>query len=257
MSDSANNLTVAIEAAEGPAICGYLTAGYPTPDRFADVLADIAAVADLIEIGIPFTDPMADGLTIQQASHRALEQGATLESTLEVLRDIELGIPFVLMGYFNPFFSYGLGALTEQLAAIGASGLVIPDLPLEESGDFVEMLDGSGLGLVQLVAPTTPEDRLGQLAEASRGFVYAVTTRGTTGVATSVDRSVTDYLDRVKAASDLPVLAGFGVREPDQVETLSRHVDGVVVASALIDAIDRGDDPAALLAGLRPEGASR
>lgn len=256
MTEPAHLLTEAIESADGPAICGYMTAGYPTPELFPEVLSAIAATADLVEVGIPFSDPMADGLTIQQASHRALEQGASLESTLDTLEGLDLDAPFVLMGYYNPFLSFGLDRLSERLAAIGASGLIVPDLPLEESGELVGKLEEKGLGLVQLVAPTTPDDRLTRLTSASRGFVYAVTTRGTTGVATAVDGAVTDYLDRVKERSELPVLAGFGVREPDQVAALSRHVDGVVVASALIDAIERDEDPAALLSGLRPAGVS-
>ncbi len=156
------------------------------------------------------------------------------------------------MGYYNPFLAYGLARTVTRMAEAGTSGLIVPDLPLEEGGELTALLDPEGLGLVQLVAPTTPEDRLAELAAASRGFVYAVATKGTTGGATEFDANVLAYLDRVKAVSSLPVLAGFGVRERSQVEVLTGHVDGVVVGSALIDAIEHGDDPAEFLGGLRP-----
>jgi tryptophan synthase alpha chain len=143
------------------------------------------------------------------------------------------------------------------MSEVGTAGLIVPDLPLEESAELTALLESRGLGLIQLVAPTTPEERLRKLAAASRGFVYAVTTKGTTGGATAFSPEVLGYLDRVAEASDLPVLAGFGVREKSQVAQLAGHVDGVVVGSALIDAIDRGDDPAEFLNGLRPAGVGK
>lgn len=252
MGDPAGAVTAAIENADGHAICAYLTAGYPTPDAFPAILGEVASVADVVEVGIPFTDPMADGQTIQHASHEALVQGVNLDRVFEILEGADLAAPHVFMGYYNPFLAYGLERLVARMSSVGTSGLIVPDLPIEESDELIVMLEGAGLGLIQLVAPTTPEGRLGKLAAASRGFVYAVSTKGTTGGATAFDTEVLDYLDRVKSVSELPVLAGFGVRERSQVDQLSGHVDGVVVGSALIDAIDRGDDPAAFLAGLRP-----
>jgi len=252
MGDHAAAVTKAIESADGQAICAYLTAGYPSLKAYGEILTSVAETADVVEVGIPFTDPMADGQTIQHASHEALVQGINLDRIFDTLDSLELAAPHVLMGYYNPFLAFGLQHLVERMTDAGTSGLIVPDLPLEESGDLVEMLEGHDLGLVQLVAPTTPPDRLRRLAGASRCFVYAVSTKGTTGGATEFDESVLDYLDRVKSVSDLPVLAGFGVRERAQVAQLTGHVDGVVVGSALIDAIDRGDDPARFLSGLRP-----
>lgn len=252
MSEPAAAVTAAISGAGGHAVCAYLTAGYPSPERFPGILEAVAAAADVIEVGIPFTDPMADGQTIQQASHHALMEGINLDIVFEILGDVDLAAPHVFMGYYNPFLAYGLDRLVDRMSAVGTSGLIVPDLPLEESAELIEMLESRGLGLIQLVAPTTPEERLHKLAAASRGFVYAVTTKGTTGGATAFSAEVLDYLDRVAAVSDLPVLAGFGVRERSQVAELTGHVDGVVVGSALIDAIDRGDDPARFLDGLRP-----
>lgn len=256
MSDPAGDVSAAIDEAAGHALCAYLTAGYPNPDTFPSILAAVAEVADVIEVGIPFTDPMADGQTIQHASHEALVQGTNLDRVFETLEEVELGAPHVLMGYYNPFLAFGLDRLVERMAGVGTSGLIVPDLPIEESGDLTARLEAQDLGLIQLVAPTTPGDRLRKLAAASRGFVYAVSTKGTTGRATEFDAEVLAYLDQVKSVSDLPVLAGFGVRERSQVDQLVGHVDGVVVGSALIDAIDRGEDPAAFLTGLRPAGVA-
>lgn len=242
----------AIRAAGGHAICAYLTAGYPDLDSFPRILAEVAAVSDVVEIGVPFTDPMADGQTIQQASHHALEQGVNLDYIFDTLDDADLEAPHLLMGYYNPFLAYGIDRLVSRMTDAGTCGLIVPDLPIEEGAELSDALEAEGMGLVQLVAPTTPEERLRRVASASRGFVYAVTTRGTTGSTTRFDEEVLDYLDRVSEASELPVLAGFGVRERSQVAELAGHVDGVVVGSALIDAIDRGDDPAGFIQGLRP-----
>jgi tryptophan synthase alpha chain len=252
MPEPITEVTRAIERAGGAAICGYVTAGYPDLASFPAILSAVARSADVVEVGVPFTDPMADGQTIQQASHRALSEGVNLDYLFDTLASTELDAPHLLMGYYNPFLAYGLDRLVSRMGDTGTAGLIVPDLPLEEGADLAAMLEAGGQGLVQLVAPTTPTRRLGTLAEASRGFVYAVTTKGTTGATTRFDQEVLEYLDRVKKASSLPVLAGFGVRERDQVVALAGHVDGVVVGSALIDAMDRGEDPAAFLDGLRP-----
>ena len=252
MPEPITEVTSAIEGAGGAAICGYVTAGYPDLESFPDVLAAVARSADVVEVGVPFTDPMADGQTIQQASHRALSGGVNLDYVFDTLESAMLETPHVLMGYYNPFLAYGLDRLVSRMGKAGTAGLIVPDLPLEEGAELAAMLDARGQGLVLMVAPTTPTGRLGTLTNASRGFVYAVTTKGTTGATTDFDRDVLDYLDRVKASSPLPVIAGFGVRERAQVVALSGHVDGVAVGTALIDAIDRGEDPAAFLDGLRP-----
>lgn len=248
----------AIDAASGTALCAYITAGYPSLDGFADILTAVAGTADVVEIGVPFTDPMADGLTIQRASRVALENGVTLEWIFEVLSDMapSLKAPHLLMGYYNPFLAFGLDRLGVAMTETTTSGLIIPDLPIDESGPLLETLQPRGLALVQLVTPTTPEDRLIRLTSAGGGFVYAVTTTGVTGGDAALPTQTLAYLDRVGSAASLPVLAGFGVRSRDQVDTLSGHVDGVVVGSALIEAIDRGEDPGVFLEELRPAAVS-
>lgn len=246
-------VTEAIVASGGPALCAYLTGGFPSRSLFPDILKAVAGEADVVEVGIPFSDPMADGLTIQEASRRALADGVTLEWILETLAGLRGGLdaPHLLMGYYNPFLALGLDRLAGEMEHSGSSGLIVPDLPLEESRPLVDALDPNGLGLVQLVTPTTPASRLADLAAASSGFVYAVTTTGVTGGRSEVSQEMASYLARVKASASLPVLAGFGVRTSSQVNALAPHVEGVVVGSALIEVIDRGDDPAAFLAGLR------
>lgn len=255
MSEGASAISEAIVTAKGPAICAYVTAGFPTLEGFSENLLSVAKAADVVEVGVPFTDPMADGLTIQRASHVALENGVTLDWILEILRvgPATSRTPVLLMGYYNPFLAYGLDRLGGALADSGVSGLIVPDLPHDESADLRGTLDPHGIALVQLVTPSTPDERLARLAAASGGFLYAVTTTGVTGGETTFDKDGLDYLARVQEVSPVPVLAGFGIRYASQVEELAPHVDGVVVGSALIDAIDRGEDPGALIERLRFE----
>ena len=250
----ADRITAAIDHARDqgrPAVAAFLTAGYPHPDAFADILARVAAEADIVEIGVPFSDPMADGTTIQRSSHRAIALGVRLEGILDLLTRQPPASPTLLMSYLNPLLAFGLERLASRAAEVGVAGLIVPDLPLEESADARATLDAAGLALVQLVSPVTPPDRLHAIGRASRGFVYAVTVTGITGTTTGEGEAVTDYLDRVRSSSPLPVMAGFGIRTPDHVRALAAHVDGVIVGSALIDAIDAGEDPAALVAALR------
>jgi tryptophan synthase alpha chain len=240
-------------AARGePALIAYLTAGFPERERFREQLRALAAAADVVEIGVPFTDPMADGVTIQRASRAALGQGVTLEWILaELAAQGGLRAPLLLMSYLNPLLALGLGSLAKAAAAAGVSGFIVPDLPLDESNELRVALEPHELALVQMVTPVTDAARLAALCAGSQGFVYAVTMTGTTGRNVAVPDEVLAYLDRVRAASALPVCAGFGIRSRAQVERLRGHVDGVVVGSALVEVLERGEDPAAWLAQLR------
>jgi tryptophan synthase alpha chain len=212
----------------------------------------VAAVADLVEVGVPFSDPMADGVTLQRASRAALANGVTVRGLLRELRGLapELRAPVVLMGYLNPFLAYGLADLARDAAAAGVAGFIVPDLPLEESGPAREEFERQGLALVQLVTPVSPPERVAALCRASRGFVYAVTVAGTTGARDGLAPEVAAYLDRVRAQASLPVLAGFGIRQAEQVRVLAPHADGVVVGSALVETVERGEDPALFLRSL-------
>ena len=235
----------------------FLTAGFPERARFGEHLLEIAAEADVVEISVPFTDPMADGVTIQRASEAALAAGVSLGWILEELGSLapRPAAPLILMSYLNPLLALGLESLAERAAAVGVAGFVVPDLPLEESEPFREALAVRDLGLVQLVTPVTSQRRLRALCEASRGFVYAVTVTGITGGSSGAAPGLQEYLDRVRRVSPLPVCAGFGIRSSDQVEALAPHADGVVVGSALVEAMARGEAPGGCLRQLR--GASR
>ena len=243
----------AANARGGPALVGFLTGGFPKRERFREDLARVAASADVVEIGIPFTDPMADGMTIQRASHGALVQGVTLRWIVEELTAItpRPTAPLIVMSYLNPLLAYGLDRLPQALRAAGVSGVIVPDLPFEECADLKAALNSEGVGLVQMVTPVTPPDRLALLCGECQGFVYAVTMTGTTGKSAMVPEEVLGYLGRVRAVAKIPVCAGFGIRSREQVALLGGHVDGVVVGSALVEVLERGEDPTTFLQGLR------
>jgi tryptophan synthase alpha chain len=234
-----------------PALVGFLTAGFPTRADFRRNLAEVASVCDVVEIGVPFSDPMADGSTIQRASFAALGNGVTLPWILDELAGSERSVPLLLMSYLNPLLAFGPKQLPSAAVAAGVSGFIVPDLPFEESGDLKSALDGEGLALVQMVTPVTPPARLAMLCDSAQGFVYAVTMTGTTGKSAEVPDSVLDYMDRVKRCSRVPVCAGFGIRSRAQVERFASHVDGVVVGSALVEALEGGSDVRAFLRSLR------
>ena len=239
------------------ALVGYLTAGFPTRKHFADNLAAVASACDVVEIGVPFTDPMADGTTIQRASFAALAEGVTLPWILQELKlsssfTVTSVVPVLLMSYLNPLLAYGLDKLPRDAADAGVSGFIVPDLPFEERGDLKAALDEKGLALVQMVTPVTPPARLAMLCESAQGFVYAVSMTGTTGKAgQGVPDEVLAYMDRVKRQASIPVCAGFGIRSRDQVMRFASHVDGVVVGSALVEVLERGEDVRAFLRSLR------
>ena len=236
-----------------PAIVAFMTAGHPDRAGFVATLNRVGAAADVIEIGVPFTDPMADGMTIQRASQGALRAGVTLTWILEELAaaPVKPAVPLLLMSYLNPLLRYGYGRLAAAAQRAGVSGFIVPDLPNEEAGEFAAALAGEGIALVQMVTPVTPAERLESLCRGAQGFVYAVTMTGTTGKQVEVPDDVLAYLDRVRAASGVPVCAGFGIRSAAQVARLAPHVDGVVVGSALVEVLEQGADTAAFLAGLK------
>lgn len=236
-----------------PTIIAGLTAGYPDPEGFLDTLRRIASAADVVELCVPFSDPMADGVTIQRSSEQAIANGVNLHWIFDQLgsRDFELEAPVVMMSYLNPLLAFGYDALAARATATGVDGFLVPDLPLEESAPLATALDGEGIALVQFVTPATSDQRIAMIADASQGFVYAVTRTGITGGGSGLPDELTSYLARVKAVSKLPVCAGFGVREARHIEQIGAYADGVIVASALVEALERGEDPAAFLNSLR------
>lgn len=220
----------------------FLTVGYPTLDASKELLmAIVAGGADIIEIGIPFSDPLADGATVQRTSQVALENGASLASGFELAeyaRANGVEIPLVFMGYVNPFFQYGIEKLAADSQRIGVDGFIIPDLPIEESDDFRLPLAETGVDLIYMVAPTSTDRRIAQVAERASGFVYCVSLTGVTGARSSLADNLAAYIGKVREQVDVPLAIGFGISTPEQVNQAAAIGDGVVVASALINYLD-------------------
>ncbi len=218
----------------------FITAGDPDLDATSDLVVTLAeAGADVVELGVPFSDPLADGPTIQQASGRALAQGVTLKKILSTVKNIRrrTAIPLVLMSYYNPIFSYGLKKFVIDATAAGVDGVIVPDLPLEESLPL-RYLSAGKLAVVPLAAPTTADARLQEIVAAGSGFLYYVTVTGITGTRSSLPPELTASLDRVKKiVADLPLAAGFGISTPDQARLVGRHSDAIIVGSALVEII--------------------
>ena len=241
-------LSAAISAAKEsgrPALVPFITAGYPEPKDFIATLKDVASVGDVVELGIPFSDPMADGMTIQRSSFVALQKGVSLKWIFEQLDSVqgEIDAPLVMMSYLNPLLAFGYDVLAERALAAGVCGFIVPDLPFEESDDIRSALEAKGLGLIQLVTPATPDARLKTLCEVSRGFVYAVTITGITGGDAGLPADLADYLDKVASFSKIPVCAGFGIRAPEDVAAVGKHAAGAIVGSALVEVLERSEDP--------------
>lgn len=215
-----------------PYITGGLSLdGWTWPD-LVRAIAD--AGADAIEIGIPFSDPMMDGPTIQEASQKALDAGATPVSILQELRTIDVGVPLVVMTYYNLAFHAGHQRFASQLADAGVSGCILPDLPLEEAGPWCEAADAAGVETVLLAAPTAPDERLPRICERARGFVYSVGLVGITGERAALASTAVATAARLKAVTDKPVIVGIGVSTPEQAAEIVAVADGVVVGSAII-----------------------
>lgn len=246
----------AIRAAQSqnrPALVAFLTGGFPEPDHFHELLWSVANVADVVEIGVPFSDPMADGLTIQRSSRAALQKGVSLKWILNTLKasSHRPKAPILLMSYLNPLLAFGFDKLPQAAREAGVSGFIVPDLPFEESSDIQVALHAQGLALIQMVTPVTPQDRLAMLCKQAEGFVYAVTMTGTTGKQVATPDEVLKYLENVRSLSSVPVCAGFGIRQREQVQAIKGHADGVVVGSALVEVLERGEDPVKFLKGLQ------
>lgn len=226
------------------ALIPFITAGDPdlaTTEQALKILDQ--AGADFIELGVPYSDPLADGPTIQAAATRALGRGVTLEDVLAIVQRVspELTAPIILFTYYNPIFYRGIEAFMRQVAASGVKGLVIPDLPLEESHTVLEAAQAQGLELTLLVAPTSPTERIEAIAKASQGFIYLVSVTGVTGARTSVASRVEELLPQLRAVTDKPVGVGFGVSDPEQAKTLKDWgADGVIVGSAVVKRLATG-----------------
>ena len=225
----------------------YMMAGYPDRETgLAVAEAYVDAGADLIELGVPFSDPLADGPAIHAAATTALEAGATLATALEVCRAISDRVPVVLMAYANMVLAHGGAAEFARMArAAGAAGAIVPDLPLDEAGEVRDAFGGAGLALVPLLAPTTPAERRRRICEAARGFVYVVSSVGTTGERDQVPPALADLVEATKAAAQTPVAVGFGIGTPQQAAQVGRLADGVIIGSRLVRAAGEAGSPQA------------
>ncbi|MGH7614786.1 MAG: tryptophan synthase subunit alpha [Gemmatimonadales bacterium] len=253
----------AARAARRTALIPFVTAAWPTAVGCREALQLAERMgADVVEVGIPFSDPLADGLTIQHASQTVLERGMTVGGVFELVREAALGVPVVLMTYLNPMLAYGVNRFLADAERAGVAGLLCTDLPAGAAPDIEDAVAASPLDLIRLVAPTTPDDRMRTALTGASGFVYLISRLGVTGPRADTPPDLERQLRRVRAVTTLPVVVGFGIGTPDQAAAAARHADGVVVGSALVEALGAGGLAAAerLLAGivgaLRVRGAA-
>ena len=234
------------------AFVAYIMAGDPDEARCFDVMKGLPeAGVDIIELGLPFTDPMADGETIQLAGQRALEAGMTLNKTLAMaraFRENDTTTPIVLMGYYNPIYSHGVEAFLKDAKDAGIDGLIVVDLPPEEDSELCIPAQAAGLNFIRLATPTTDDTRLPKVLQNTSGFVYYVSITGITGAAEAQATNVGPEVARIKSQTDLPIIVGFGIKTPEQSEAIASVADGAVVGSAIVERIARGDSATDVLA---------
>lgn len=238
----------------------YIMAGDGGVEQLAEQISFLEeSGATVVELGIPFSDPVADGPVIQEAGIRALQNGTTLTGILDSLEKGKMTrkIPIVLMTYFNLIYFYGIEKFAKRCVEVGVDGLIIPDLPLEEEELVTPELSKQNIALIRLVAPTSPQNRIEEIAKHTEGFLYAVTVKGTTGARNQYEAGVESYLADLKKYSQAPVLAGFGVSSPEQVKSLSSHCDGVIVGSKIVDLLFKGErkEIAQLIAASKKDAA--
>jgi len=242
-----------LRAQRRTALIPYLTAGYPSAENILEALRAADEVADILEVGVPFSDPLADGPTIQRSTFEALRQGMTLTGTLALIERARLTHPVVVFSYLNPILRYGLERFLRDADALGVAGLLLTDLPAGSDADVESEVQASPLDLIRLIAPTTRPERLAAAVQGAQGFVYLVARLGVTGASVALAEGLEASIAQVRHATPLPVAVGFGISTPAQARTVARQADGVVVGSALVDALGaRGVQGArAFLIGLR------
>jgi tryptophan synthase alpha chain len=218
----------------------YFPIGYPTYDESLEAIEAMAeAGVDAFEIGVPFSDPLADGPTIQGATQQSLTNGTTVRACLQAVRDLRergVGQPMMMMSYVNPLLAYGLEQFVADAKAAGANGLIVPDLPPEEAAELAAICEQEGLALVFFLAPTSSDERVRMVAEQAKGFIYVVSLTGTTGARTDLPEDLTAFLERVRAQTHQPLVLGFGISTPEHVQRIKGLVDGFIVGSALVKA---------------------
>ncbi len=229
------------------ALIVYLTAGYPTLELSMKYIERFAKYADILEVGIPFSDPIADGRIIQYASHIALEKGVNLFSILNELAKAKINKPLVIMSYLNPLLSFGVENFFRECNKIGVAGLIVPDLVIEESKILKKYAQRYSVDLIQLIAPTSDNNRINLIGKMTDGFVYCISLTGTTGIRKKLPDTIPSFIKKIKSIIAKPVVVGFGVSKVSQIKDLSQFADGVVVGSRIIQAIKNCEDTVALV----------
>jgi tryptophan synthase alpha chain len=228
-----------------PIFMPYFPLGYPDLETSIDVIEALAKNgADLIEVGLSFSDPLADGPVIQQATQIALEKGITIKKSLEAVKELRkrgVTIPLILMGYYNPMLAYGLEKFIHDAREAGADGFIIPDLPMEEAEEFTSV--AGDMPLIQMLAPTSPDERMEAIARNAKGFIYLVSVTGVTGARTSISDGLSDLITRVRDHTSAPVCVGFGIGTPEQAAQVGKLADGVIVGSACVKLIGSSQMP--------------
>jgi tryptophan synthase alpha chain len=233
----------AVVKAGKKAFIPYIMAGDPNLARTVELIGILEDCgADIIELGVPFSDPLADGPTIQKAAQRALSEGVTLHKVIDLVSDVRkrTQTPIVLMTYYNPIFHYGEERFVRDASAAGVDGIIVPDLPPEEAGNILSFSRKSDFDIIFLVAPTSTEERVGRVAKSSRGFIYYVSITGITGSKLSMDSSIASHVSKIRSMSGKPVAVGFGISTPEEASEVARFADGVIVGSAIVK---RAADP--------------
>lgn len=235
-----------IRANRSKALITYVTAGDPDIETTVHlVLGMEKSGADIVELGVPFSDPLADGATIQRASQRALQKGITLSNILQAVADIrkQSSVPVVLMSYYNPILRYGIEAFVDDATKSGVDGLILPDLPPEEAGEMLEASRSRDFDLIFLLAPTSTVERIKLVSQHSEGFIYCVSLTGVTGVRNGIVDGLSDFIGTVRRYTDKPLAVGFGISTAEQARQVAKVADGVIVGSALVNIVERHTDP--------------
>lgn len=221
----------------------YITAGFPSlEESISNVITLAKNGADIIEIGVPFSDPVADGPTIQYSSQIALLKGVTLKDIINEIKKINLDTPLVIMSYLNPLLAYGKDKLFKDMKDAGISGIIIPDLPVEDSSEWTSLGGTYNIDVIYLVAPTSSAERIKEIAKKSRGFIYCVSVTGITGARNKLSAGILKFLEKVRQLTNKPIAVGFGISTPEHIKSLRKKVDGVIIGSRIIEAIRKKED---------------
>ncbi|MCA9926108.1 MAG: tryptophan synthase subunit alpha [Anaerolineales bacterium] len=230
---------------QSAALMPYFTLGYPDRETSLDIVAAIAPFSDLLELGVPFSDPLADGPTIQRSTQIALENGTTAAGCLEMVQELRrrgVETPVMLMGYINPILAYGPEKYVQDAAAAGADGFIVPDLPPEEAHELEALAAAAGMALIHFLAPTSNEARIADVTKRAQGFIYLVSLTGVTGARKAVSADLAGFVARVRAQANVPLAVGFGIGTPEQAAAVGAMADGVIVGSALINAVNAAEN---------------